>query len=164
MAGYSLIVRGIHRDKDFKALTNDQQLLYFKLLCHPYGNKAGFFILDFDETASLMRWSKAKLKKNLVETQTSLWEYDESTDVILLPNYLKYNKIAGPKTLTSMRYELEQVPKTRLCVDFIYKLNEITEGEGIAYLPHSMVQTAKALTQGSKTPRDAIVFKILSFY
>lgn len=161
--GYVLINRGIHRDKDFKALTPDQQLLYFKLLSHPYGNKAGFFILDLEETARLMRWTKPKLLKNL-KADTPLWEYDETTDVVLLPNYLKYNKLAGCKSLTGLKNDLEQLPKTHLCVDFVYKLNEHTEGEGLAYLPHRMVETAKALTKDQGSIRDAIVFKILSLY
>lgn len=162
MAGYSIIVSSIHSDEEFKALTATQQLLYFKLLTHPFHNKAGFFHLDIEYTARMMmRCTQAKLKKELL-AETDLWKYDESTDVILIPNYLKYNKAAGSKSLTGLKRELEQLPKTRLCVEFIYKFYELTNGEGLCYLPKQMVETAIALTKNQESVMHSLVYKYIT--
>lgn len=139
-----------------------QQLLYFKLLTHPFHNKVGFYHLDLEYTARmLMRCTQAKLKKELM-AETGLWKYDETTDVVLIPNYLKYNKIAGSKSLTGVKRELEQLPKTKLCVEFIYKFNELTNGEGLYYLPKKMVETAQALTKNQDSVLNNLVYKYIS--
>ena len=104
MAGrISIINSSVHSDKAYKALSTEQKLMYFQLLSHPQGNKAGFFQIDTEYMADIMcKCSETELFVRLT-TPTTLWKYDPSTDVVLIPNYLKYNKIGGVKTFTSMR-------------------------------------------------------------
>lgn len=162
MGRHVIINTGIHSDPEFKALTATQQLLYFKLLSHPYGNKAGFFVLDSNYTAKILMGCSAAKLKTMLKTETDLWRYDEANDVVLLPNYLKYNKVAGSKTLTGLRYDLESLPKTKLCVEFIYKLYAYTEGAGMVYIPHQMLETAKALTKNQDTVLSTLVYKYIT--
>lgn len=165
MAGrISIINSSVHSDKAYKALSTERKLMYFQLLSHPQGNKAGFFQIDTEYMADIMcKCSETELFVRLT-TPTTLWQYDPSTDVVLIPNYLKYNKIGGVKTFTSMRYELEQLPKTTLCVEFIYRLNQYTDGKAIPFLPKSMVETAKATIASKKelTVHDSIVNRLLT--
>ena len=158
------IVSGIHRDRLYKALSQDMKLLYFQLLTHPDGNKAGFFQIDM-EYHNLMRGNigEEECRKEL-EANTGLWTFDRNTDVVLIPTYLKYNKIGSAKTFQSMKYELEQLPKTRLCLEFIYRVNEYTEGKGIDYIPAKMMECARAYIKTIKDPtlHEVVIDKILS--
>lgn len=163
MGGYSIITKNIHSDRSFRKLEPMLKLLYFTLLTYPFGNKTGMFEIDPEYLASLMRTDEETLK-GWLKSSTDLWMYDESTCVVLIPNYLKYNKIGGAKTFTSMKYELEQLPKTRLCVDFIYKLNELTDGAGLEYVPQKMLRTAQALTKSADTTKKVLVNQLINKY
>ena len=158
------VVSGIHRDRLYKAMPQDLKLLYFQLLTHPDGNKAGFFQIDMEYHNLLRGGIGEDACRKELKTETGLWFYDETTDVVLIPTYLKYNKIGSAKTLQSMKFELEQLPKTKLCLEFIYRVNEYTEGKGIDYIPEKMLKCAKALMAGrdNLTVHEAIINKILS--
>lgn len=158
------IVTNIHFDRMYKALDSEMQFLYFQLLTHPNGNKAGFFQIDIDVHRILRKGKSEEECRRELETETGLWLFDSSNDLVLLPNYLKYNKIGSGKTLQSMKYELEQLPNSRLCTEFIYYFNENTEGKGLDYLPPKMVKCAKALLSQNQdqTVHESIVSKILN--
>jgi len=157
------VVSNIHSDRLYKALPEEQKLLYFQLLTHPNGNKAGFFQIDIDMHRILRGGRSEEECRDELSTDTALWLYDRHTDIVLIPTYLKYNKIGSGKTLQSMRNELEQLPPTTLCTEFVYRLYEYTEGRGIEYLPPSMVKTAKTLIASKKelTVHEAMINKIL---
>lgn len=158
------VVSNIHSDKLYKALPEEQKLLYFQLLTHPNGNKAGLFQIDIDIHRILRGGRTEEECRDELSEDTALWFYDRSNDVVLVPTYLKYNKIGSGKTFQSMKNELEQLPPTILCIEFIYRLYEYTEGKGIDYLPSAMVKTANALleTKNELSVHDSIVKKILT--
>ena len=157
------VVSGIHRDRLYKALPPDLKLLYFQLLSHPDGNKAGFFQIDMEYHDLLRGGIGEEACRDELSTDTGLWFFDRSTDVVLIPTYLKYNKIGSAKTFQSMKFELEQLPKTRLCLEFIYRVNEYTEGKGLEYIPKKMMDSARAFMKQTKklSIHEGIISKIL---
>lgn len=158
------IVTEIHFDKRFKALPDELKLLYFDLLTHPQRNKAGFFQIDIDVHRILRGGRSAEECRKELETETGLWLYDSKNDVVLLPTYLKHNKIGSEKTFKSITYELESLPPTELCIEFIYRLNEYTDGKGVAYIPKNMRKCAVGLLMQKKdlTIHEALVKKIFT--
>ena len=158
------IVSSIHSDRLYKALPEDLKLLYFQLLTHPNGNKAGFFQIDIDIHRILRGGRSEEECRQELETETCLWIYERRTDLVLIPTFLKYNKIGSSKTFQSMKFELEQLPKSRLCIEFLYRVNEYTEGKGLDYIPSKMIECAKAyLKTGKKqTLHESIITKILT--
>ena len=143
MGSSTVIVSNIHFDRLYKRLSPDMRLLYFQLLSHPNKNKAGYYQIDLGIQSLLREKDEESCRKEL-SVQTGLWMYDPGEDLVLLPTYLKYNKIGSPKTLLGMKYELEQLPMSDLCLEFIYRLNEYTEGKGLDYIPQRMLKYAKA--------------------
>ena len=153
----------VHSDRLYKALPESLKLLYLQLLTHPCGNKAGYFQMDIDIHRILRGGRSEDECRKELETDTSLWLYDREVDMVLIPTYLKYNKIGSGKTFQSMKCELEQLPPSRLCTEFVYRLNEYTDGKGLDYLPHKMVCQAKGYMQGVNAPtaHDMIIVKLL---
>jgi hypothetical protein len=63
-----------------------------------------------------------------------------------------------------MRYELEQLPPSRLCLEFIYRVNEYTEGKGLEFIPPKMIDCARSYIKSSSEPltlHEGIINKIL---
>jgi len=160
------IISNVHSDRLYKALPEELKLLYFQLLTHPNGNKAGYFQIDIDIHRILRGGRTEDECRKELETDTSLWLYDRTNDIVLIPTFLKYNKIGSNKTLQSMKFELEQLPASPLCTEFIYRLNEYTEGKGLDYVPHKMVLQARSYMSEIKalntlTAHDSIIIKLL---
>ena len=157
------IVSSIHSDRMYKALPEELKLLYFQLLTHPNGNKAGFFQVDIDIHRILRGGRSEEECRQELEANTGLWAYDRKNDLVLIPTFLKYNKIGSSKTFQSMKFELEQLPKSRLCLEFIYRVNEYTEGKGLDYIPGKMMDCARAYLKTKKdlSLHDSIIYKIL---
>ena len=151
MGRSTLIVSNIHFDRLYKPLPQKLKNLYLDLLTHPNGNKAGYFQLDISVHQILRRDgdyipTEEECRQEL-ETETGLWMYDRKNDLVLIPTFLKYNKIGSPKTFQSMRYELEQLPASNLCIEFIYRVYEYTDGRGLDYIPPKMIHCAKGLLE-----------------
>ena len=169
MGSSTVIVSNIHFDRLYKRLSPEMKLLYFQLLSHPNKNKAGYYQIDLGIQSLLREKSEEECKAELME-QTGLWMYDDKQDLILIPTYLKYNKIGSPKTLLGMKYELEQLPMSDLCLEFIYRVNEYTEGKGLEYIPPRMLKYAKARidkklkNQENASIHEAVIYKLLTSY
>lgn len=163
--GATWIITNIHFDKLYKQLSPDLQLLYFQLLTHPNRNKAGFYQIDIDVHRILRKGKSEEECRAELETETGLWLYDRANDLVLIPTYLKYNKVGSGKTFQSIKYELEELPSSELCIEFIYRVNEYTEGKGLEYLPTKMIKCAKAILSQKKdlSLHEVIVKKILTF-
>lgn len=157
------VVSNIHFDRLYKKMPEHLQLLYFQLLSHPNGNKAGYFQIDLDVHGILRKGKTEDELREELMSNTGLWFYDPKTDVVLIPTYLKYNKIGSSKTFVSFQHELEMVPNSELVLEFIYRVNEYTEGVGLDYLPANMLKYARTIWKNKKnlTLHEGIINKIL---
>lgn len=113
MGRYTTMINDMWKDAAFANLSPAEKLLYNYLLNSPVNNAAGYYRLtkaqmrvDFcreAETATGFDASDEKLFNEEIlpalVRHTKLWRYDEDTKQVFVPNYLKYNKMAGEKQI-----------------------------------------------------------------
>ena len=112
MSRYSNVSNDIWYDAEFYELNSNEKLFYFYLLTNPQCNNAGFYrlpprVIERDLGSSEM-----------VKTKSKLWKYDEDNEVVLIPNYLKYNQSKGITQLKSIANNIRSLPNSPLFVDF----------------------------------------------
>lgn len=105
------------QDPAFRAMDFDGKGLYCYLLTSTVSNAAGYYRLtkaqlrvdlcaeDDESISGFLEEDNARITEKILPMlygENKLWEYDQQTKQVLVPNYLKYNKIAGPKQLPTL--------------------------------------------------------------
>lgn len=133
MGRYTTMINDMWTDPAFTALGPTERLLYNYLLNSPVNNAAGYYRLtkaqlrvdmcredDSTDTGFMAEDEKLFTEKILpaLTSQCKLWKYDEKTKQVLVPNYLKYNKIVGPKQMGPLINALLPLQKSPLHILF----------------------------------------------
>src|SRR5271155_2989311 len=115
MAHYSKIERIISNDKKFNQLSDDAQLIFFRLLVHPHLTVIGAMRGSMAGYASEMRWSLERFQPALRELRTAgMVNVDEEAHFLWFPNFLKYNTPESPNVVKSWGKALQYLPECYL--------------------------------------------------
>lgn len=125
MTEYSKVQNRIWNSKTFLRLTENSKFLWLYLLTCPHGNIMGLFVLKPGYAQDDLGWSNqrySKAFKELVNIPLSngckgLIQYDESTKVVWIKNYLEHNPMINPNQVTSGVKKIKALPYSELFQD-----------------------------------------------
>lgn len=131
MARYSKIESSILNDGKFNRLSDDAQLVFFRLLVHPHLTSLGAMRATVAGLASEIRWPLERLREALGEVfREGMVELDEDAHFLWLPNFLKHNQPESPNVVRSWVKALDYLPecglRTRMMQHaqaFVFKLS-----------------------------------------
>ena len=151
---YTRIYTHIFKDEKFMGLPEDGRNLFIYLLISPHSNSLGVYSLPKIYIAHDLRWDMARLEKAFTALLSmGLVFYDESMELVLVKNQLKYNPIENHNQAKAALKILKGLPKSnlfeklsmhlkepyhKLLIDFVYEvlnglLNGYSNGLGNGY-------------------------------
>lgn len=123
MGRYTSIRSEIWTDGEVENLNVIGKALYLYLLTSPLSNAAGYYRIPVKQIALDLNLEEKEILPEL-RSQQKLWKYDEKTKQVLIPNYLKYNKLGGPNQLRGLNIQLSTLEKCDLHIEFIYSVHK----------------------------------------
>ena len=136
MARYTPIYSEIWFDGRFKGLSDQDRLFFIYSLCSSHSNMLGFYRLPIPYACADLDWLEKKVKDSIARcTEAKRLAYDDTAQVMLVLNYLKWNPIKGSQQESGALSQLAQIPQTSLyplffeCVErhIPYMLDKVTE-------------------------------------
>lgn len=133
MTRYRSIHCLIWNDDKFPFATDQCQLVFFHILTTPMSTPFGLYKASVEALAAEKRWDVKAYRKAFEEAfRAGFVKYDERAQVILIPNFLKYNPPNNPNVLKAWANIYEEIPKSPLKDEFFQSLKAFLEdlGEG----------------------------------
>lgn len=131
MAGelrYVRVANKIWQDEKIKNLSDDAKLLYLYVLTSPHSNMAGYYVLPKPYVAYDLNWLPERLDKAFGELlRNGLIKYCEQSDVVLIPNFLKYNPMQNKNQAIGAARRVRELPSNTLAKDFLTVLKRFAE-------------------------------------
>lgn len=145
---------------DLGEASNHAKLLWFYLLTSPLSNQAGFYKLN-------LRYLAIDLGsefKDLLLEPTDLYIYDKDTELVLIPNYLKYNVAKSPQQLRGVANSVRSNSMCPLWVDYMFALNKYCGKDSLTYYDERILKQVKILAEGGKytNPKSTVVYELLN--
>ncbi len=125
---YVRIATRLWTDEKFRRLSEDGRMLYLYILTSPHSNMAGHYVLPKPYVCYDLGWSEKRLGKPFGELlRNGLVKYCETTDVILVLNYLKYNTIQNGNQAKGANRRVRELPHNSLTDDFLTAVERFAE-------------------------------------
>lgn len=125
---YRYLTSAMWHDQKFQALTAEEQRLFLYLLTCPHGNIAGTFVLRTGYAAADLKALPKDLTKALARlTEAGLIAYDQECELVMIVNFLKYNKLTNNNQKKSAADRVMELPKSRILLDFIRRSEVLTQ-------------------------------------
>lgn len=117
---YIRIATKFWQDEKVRELSDDGKLLYLYVLTSPHSNMAGYYVLPKPYVAYDLNWLPERLDKAFGElVQQGLIKYCEQSDVVLIPNFLKYNPMQNKNQAKGAARRVGELPTNTLRGDFL---------------------------------------------
>lgn len=117
---YIRVATKFWQDEKVKALSHEARLLYLYVLTSPHSNMAGYYVLPKPYVAYDLNWLPQQLDKAFGElVQQGLIKYCEQSDVVLIPNFLKYNPMQNKNQAKGAARRVGELPTNTLRGDFL---------------------------------------------
>lgn len=166
MAKYTLVRSELWSDQKVGELSLPAKALYNYILTSPVSNLAGYYTLQIIQIkANLCRYNKelgefnAKdeelFKKEVLpelKSQKCLWKYDPVNEQILIPKYLKYNKVGGSSQLTAVARAVKTLKVCELHIDFLYALHKYVGTAACDYIDRDILKKVLKMAKEKETP------------
>jgi hypothetical protein len=129
MRNYGKISTKIWNDIRFNSLSRDGKLIFFFLQTHPAMTSLGAMRGSQPGLAAEMNFKKGEFSKALNELiNHGMVEYDEKSNFIGLPNFLKHNVPESPNVIRSWAKAIEWIPECKLKIKLIRRAVDFVEG------------------------------------
>ncbi len=126
---YQKILSQIWFDEKFSLLTPSQKLLFLYILTCPHGNLIGCFVLREGYVCSDLNYSAKDFRKDFEKLlEKDLIKACRSQDLVLIPNFLKYNPLTNPNQKKAAAKIIQQLPKSKLLQHFKGLIEGLPEG------------------------------------
>lgn len=156
---YIRIASKIWQDDKFRAISDEAKLLYLYILTSQHSNMIGYYLLPKPYVAYDLKWLPEQLNKRFSELlQIGLIKYCDKGDVVLIPNFLKYNTIQNPNQAKGAVNRLKEVPQNTLVDEFLACIKEYAEPfveEFKEALPQGYANTVSVSVTGSVTGAES---------
>jgi len=122
---YSKTDTEIWYDDKLRALPEDARWTFHYLLTSPHRNIIGFYRLSLNYAIDDLQWPVTRLQKALkflVEGGFIFW--DDEKGIVLIKNFLKWNKLEGIKQTQGAVNALKKLPQTNLILEFEKIVNQ----------------------------------------
>lgn len=125
---YIRIASKVWQDDKFRTISDEAKLLYLYILTSQHSNMIGYYLLPKPYVAYDLKWLPEQLNKRFTELlQIGLVKYCDKGDVVLIPNFLKYNTIQNPNQAKGAVNRLKEVPQNTLVDEFLACIKEYAE-------------------------------------
>ena len=125
---YIRIATKFWQDEKARRLSDDAKLLYLYVLTSPHSNMAGYYVLPKPYVAYDLQWLPERLDKAFAELlRTGLIKYCKQSDVVLIPNFLKYNPMQNQNQAKGAARRVAELPANTLREDFRTVLERYAE-------------------------------------
>ncbi|MCK9467616.1 MAG: hypothetical protein M0P94_04795 [Candidatus Absconditabacterales bacterium] len=116
---YTRLANRFWHDEKIETLDTDSAFLFLYLISSPHSNMAGYYRIPKKYIQADLGYDREKVDKSLeILSKMGFILYDEIASVVLILNFLKYNKIQNPNQLKSLIKRLYEIPKNRLLNQF----------------------------------------------
>ena len=117
---YTRIATKFWQDEKARRLSDDAKLLYLYVLTSPHSNMAGYYVLPKPYVAYDLQWLPERLDKAFAELlHQGVIKYCEMSDVVLIPNFFKYNPIQNKNQAIGVARRVNELPANTLQKDFL---------------------------------------------
>ncbi len=125
MDRYSNVHTRMWYAKDFKALDDEDKLLFIYLITSPHSNSAGYYRLPLGYAAHDLGKSSERVSKGFRSlSESGFIAYDEDSEVVLVRNYLRYNPIQNINQAKGTARVASAVPDSPLLGRFLTCVEE----------------------------------------
>ncbi len=164
MAKYTMVRSETWSDRKVAQLSIPGKALYNYILTSPVSNLAGYYALGIMQIkTNLCRYEEGRFnaedeqvfeEKVLPElySQKCLWKYDNETKQVLIPKYLKYNKIGGSSQLIAVGKAIRTLEVCELHIDFLYALHKYVGTAACDYIDKDIVKRVLEMAKGKNNP------------
>ena len=112
---YIRVATKFWQDEKVKALSDDSKLLYLYVLTSPHSNMAGYYVLPKPYVAYDLNWLPERLDKAFDKLlHHGLIKYCKQSDVVLIPNFLKYNPMQNQNQAKGAARRVAELPSNTL--------------------------------------------------
>lgn len=132
---YAKISRQIWNDAKFANMSDDAQLLFLFLILHPNMTMIGAIRASEAGIAAEKKWTAQRVSKGLGELfRNGLINRSEEANLIVLPNFLKYNAPANPNVVQGWESIVGLLPECDLLTQYYQHCAEFVETLGKRYV------------------------------
>jgi hypothetical protein len=129
LSRYRKVDSRIWNDQKFRALTDDAKLAFFMLLTHPSMTALGGMRASVAGLAEEMGWSTATFRNAFQEIlKKGMAKHDGGACLVILPNFLRYNRPESPNVVKAWADSLDLVPECELKDELIRTVKAFSEG------------------------------------
>lgn len=113
MSHYRKIDTRVWGDRKFAALSDDGQLLFFRLLTHPNMTGLGAMRAGVGGLTEEAGWKIERFKRAFAElTAVGMVEYDAQAHLICFPNFARYNRPESPNVVRGWAKAFATLPES----------------------------------------------------
>ncbi|MBC8588059.1 hypothetical protein [Paratissierella segnis] len=110
-------------DCKYRELTDDGKLLFVYVLTCNHRNMLGIYHLPIPYGAYDLNWDNKRFSKGLEELlQKGLINYNSNTNIILIPNFLKYNPLENQNQVKGAIKAISSIPTIGLNTELLTTL------------------------------------------
>ncbi|WP_027339955.1 hypothetical protein [Halonatronum saccharophilum] len=149
MSRYAKIVTKFWNDEKIRSLSDDGRIFYLYVLTAPHSNMAGYYLLPKPYAMFDLQWDMERIEKAFDELlNKGLIKYCESSSVILIINFFKYNPIQNKNQAIGVNNRVAELPKNSLALDFM----KICKNHSEQYYSELVKGLDKGLDEGLPNP------------
>ncbi|MCP4986583.1 MAG: hypothetical protein GY928_11175 [Colwellia sp.] len=124
---YQYITSAIWHDPKFIKLTPEAQRLFLYLLTCPHGNIIGMFVLKEGYACADLQVLNKAFRKDLASLCEHFILHDQNNQVIIIKQFLKYNKLTNTNQKKAALTRLEELPKSLILIDYLRTCEGLSE-------------------------------------
>jgi hypothetical protein len=129
MSRYRKVDPRIWNDAKFRALSDNGKLAFFMLLTHPNMTALGGMRTTVAGLAEELGWSTEAFREAFQEAlRKGMAKHDEKACLVVLPNFLRYNKPESPNVIKAWANSLDLLPECPLKSELIERVKAFAEG------------------------------------
>lgn len=131
MSRYRSIRCLIWNDDKFPFASDACQLVFFHMLTTPLSSPFGLYKASLEALAAEKRWTPKAYREAFEEaSRIGFAKYDDRTQVVFIPNFLKYNAPNNPNVLRSWHNLFTEIPDCPLKTEFLQLLRTLCDSFG----------------------------------
>jgi hypothetical protein len=135
MARYRKVDSRIWNDAKFRALSDNGKLVFFMLLTHPSMTALGAMRTTLAGLAEELGWSVEAFREGFREaSQKGMAKHDEKACLMVLPNFLRYNRPESPNVVRAWGESLDLLPECPLKCELMEQVRGFVEGLSKAFV------------------------------
>ncbi|MFL6427869.1 MAG: hypothetical protein ACJ71S_06465 [Acidobacteriaceae bacterium] len=145
MSRYRKVDPRIWNDAKFRSMTDNGKLAFLMLLTHPGMTALGGMRSTVPGLAEELGWTTEAFRQAFREAlRKGMAKHDEKACLIVLPNFLRYNRPESPNVVKAWVESLDLLPECALKAELIEQVRDFAKGMSEAF--------AKALPEAFAKP------------